>query len=195
MAGAPGFEPGITGPKPAALPLGYAPTRTGSVAVDLAAVAEEHDQRDGGERSPRARSRPACRSRTTQRSGRARRAPARPPRSRRRLARPCRGPRSGRRGRRSRRRPARRRTSAPPPAITSKTTRIASTTAIQNGDPQAVARAASGRRGSRGARATTGWSIGGQPYQAGSRRSRSRPAGRERARAQSRRRAASAKRP
>jgi hypothetical protein len=25
MAGAPGFEPGITGPKPAALPLGYAP--------------------------------------------------------------------------------------------------------------------------------------------------------------------------
>src|SRR4029450_12236449 len=25
MAGAPGFEPGITGPKPVALPLGYAP--------------------------------------------------------------------------------------------------------------------------------------------------------------------------
>src|SRR3954463_12369111 len=25
MAGAPGFEPGIAGPKPAALPLGYAP--------------------------------------------------------------------------------------------------------------------------------------------------------------------------
>src|SRR5918995_609014 len=27
MAGAPGFEPGITGPKPVALPLGYAPPR------------------------------------------------------------------------------------------------------------------------------------------------------------------------
>src|SRR5262245_1548381 len=27
MAGAPGFEPGIAGPKPAALPLGYAPLR------------------------------------------------------------------------------------------------------------------------------------------------------------------------
>ena len=26
-AGAPGFEPGITGPKPVALPLGYAPIR------------------------------------------------------------------------------------------------------------------------------------------------------------------------
>ena len=25
LAGAPGFEPGITGPKPVALPLGYAP--------------------------------------------------------------------------------------------------------------------------------------------------------------------------
>ncbi len=29
MAGAPGFEPGITGPKPVALPLGYAPTTGG----------------------------------------------------------------------------------------------------------------------------------------------------------------------
>src|SRR5207237_8497061 len=29
MAGAPGFEPGIAGPKPAALPLGYAPETTG----------------------------------------------------------------------------------------------------------------------------------------------------------------------
>src|SRR3954470_24990500 len=28
MAGAPGFEPGIAGPKPAALPLGYAPPRS-----------------------------------------------------------------------------------------------------------------------------------------------------------------------
>src|SRR5262249_40438599 len=27
MAGAPGFEPGITGPKPVALPLGHAPAR------------------------------------------------------------------------------------------------------------------------------------------------------------------------
>src|SRR5271155_1499626 len=27
MAGEPGFEPGIAGPKPAALPLGYAPLR------------------------------------------------------------------------------------------------------------------------------------------------------------------------
>src|SRR5262249_14296994 len=27
IAGAPGFEPGIAGPKPAALPLGYAPPR------------------------------------------------------------------------------------------------------------------------------------------------------------------------
>jgi hypothetical protein len=27
MAGAPGFEPGIAGPKPAALPLGYAPPK------------------------------------------------------------------------------------------------------------------------------------------------------------------------
>src|SRR5690349_5155712 len=26
LAGAPGFEPGMAGPKPAALPLGYAPT-------------------------------------------------------------------------------------------------------------------------------------------------------------------------
>jgi hypothetical protein len=27
LAGAPGFEPGIAGPKPAALPLGYAPIK------------------------------------------------------------------------------------------------------------------------------------------------------------------------
>ena len=32
MAGAPGFEPGIAGPKPAALPLGYAPLADGEVA-------------------------------------------------------------------------------------------------------------------------------------------------------------------
>jgi hypothetical protein len=29
VAGAPGFEPGITGPKPVALPLGHAPIRFG----------------------------------------------------------------------------------------------------------------------------------------------------------------------
>ena len=28
MAGAPGIEPGITGSKPVALPLGYAPSRS-----------------------------------------------------------------------------------------------------------------------------------------------------------------------
>src|SRR5215203_2694776 len=32
LAGAPGFEPGITGPKPVALPLGYAP-KSGKVAT------------------------------------------------------------------------------------------------------------------------------------------------------------------
>src|SRR5215218_1377826 len=52
MAGAPGFEPGITGPKPVALPLGYAPKlercwcRPQRI---LPAVAEEHDQRDDGD--------------------------------------------------------------------------------------------------------------------------------------------------
>src|SRR4029077_18073035 len=34
MAGAPGFEPGIAGPKPAALPLGYAPENA-SILADL----------------------------------------------------------------------------------------------------------------------------------------------------------------
>src|SRR5204862_6174584 len=43
VAGAPGFEPGIAGPKPAALPLGYAPR---SVRTTLAAVGEEDDERD-----------------------------------------------------------------------------------------------------------------------------------------------------
>ena len=33
MAGAPGFEPGIAGPKPAALPLGYAPSHRFSASV------------------------------------------------------------------------------------------------------------------------------------------------------------------
>src|SRR5262245_45543545 len=33
MAGAPGFEPGIAGPKPAALPLGYAPSQTLGVEI------------------------------------------------------------------------------------------------------------------------------------------------------------------
>ena len=31
VAGAPGFEPGITGPKPVALPLGHAPIRSGDL--------------------------------------------------------------------------------------------------------------------------------------------------------------------
>ncbi len=51
MAGAPGFEPGITGPKPVALPLGHAPltleltleTRCGT--NTLPAVAEERPER------------------------------------------------------------------------------------------------------------------------------------------------------
>ena len=34
LAGAPGFEPGIAGPKPAALPLGYAPSRSAARHVD-----------------------------------------------------------------------------------------------------------------------------------------------------------------
>src|SRR5512133_353285 len=40
MAGAPGFEPGIAGPKPAALPLGYAPLRSsrGTAATDQPAA-------------------------------------------------------------------------------------------------------------------------------------------------------------
>src|SRR5687767_2938595 len=50
MAGAPGFEPGITGPKPASLPLGYAPKmercRRRTI---LPAVTEKHDQRDDGQ--------------------------------------------------------------------------------------------------------------------------------------------------
>jgi hypothetical protein len=54
MAGAPGFEPGIAGPKPAALPLGYAP-KAGKVPTPLMlpAVAEEHDQRDDREHPER----------------------------------------------------------------------------------------------------------------------------------------------
>src|SRR5712691_7333363 len=43
MAGAPVFEPGIAGPKPAALPLGYAP---GIQNFSLSAVGENQDQRD-----------------------------------------------------------------------------------------------------------------------------------------------------
>ena len=52
MAGAPGFEPGIAGPKPAALPLGYAP------------LATEYRRGPGPPRAPR-----ACRAR--RRAGRA----------------------------------------------------------------------------------------------------------------------------
>src|SRR6478752_7155134 len=45
MAGAPGFEPGITGPKPVALPLGHAPSGPGI----LATVEEEIDEPDDRE--------------------------------------------------------------------------------------------------------------------------------------------------
>src|SRR5207302_8553579 len=44
-AGAPGFEPGIAGPKPAALPLGYAPPFGGS----LAPVGKQEQERDRSE--------------------------------------------------------------------------------------------------------------------------------------------------
>ena len=51
LAGAPGFEPGITGPKPVALPLGHAPvnrdaecTRRPGRAGRSAAVEQEHGQ-------------------------------------------------------------------------------------------------------------------------------------------------------
>src|SRR5262245_24535357 len=65
MAGAPGFEPGIAGPKPAALPLGYAPANMEAAqdralargsnqgwrenpcqAVSLTAVGKDQEQRD-----------------------------------------------------------------------------------------------------------------------------------------------------
>src|SRR3954451_10529906 len=48
MAGAPGFEPGIAGPKPAALPLGYAP-QCGEYRRRLPAFSEEEEQRDDRE--------------------------------------------------------------------------------------------------------------------------------------------------
>src|SRR3954451_21706569 len=51
MAGAPGFEPGIAGPKPAALPLGYAPpehhgNEAPTRAQILAPVGEDEKERD-----------------------------------------------------------------------------------------------------------------------------------------------------
>ena len=50
MAGAPGFEPGIAGPKPAALPLGYAPPTEGlpvhSLPPDSAPPAEQDNEGD-----------------------------------------------------------------------------------------------------------------------------------------------------
>src|SRR5579863_5258724 len=66
MAGAPGFEPGIAGPKPAALPLGYAPlgaeyrrdpSRRPPRSVLIALREQDHerddgDDRDGGDRGP-----------------------------------------------------------------------------------------------------------------------------------------------
>ena|SRR5215831_7131006 len=55
MAGAPGFEPGIAGPKPAALPLGYAPPPssigtpvTGYLAAIQTAVAAKPARPPGG---------------------------------------------------------------------------------------------------------------------------------------------------
>jgi hypothetical protein len=49
MAGAPGFEPGIAGPKPAALPLGYAPEKWCRPHEILPAAAEQHDEGDDGQ--------------------------------------------------------------------------------------------------------------------------------------------------
>ncbi len=49
MAGAPGFEPGIAGPKPAALPLGYAPPSTDCASGLGRSFAEQQDQRNHGE--------------------------------------------------------------------------------------------------------------------------------------------------
>src|SRR6516164_353944 len=49
MAGAPGFEPGIAGPKPAALPLGYAPLRPEykcGPRPGSAAIREQDEERD-----------------------------------------------------------------------------------------------------------------------------------------------------
>ena len=51
MAGAPGFEPGIAGPKPAALPLGYAPS-FGGLAVYRRST-EEEGERDRGDHDER----------------------------------------------------------------------------------------------------------------------------------------------
>jgi hypothetical protein len=55
LAGAPGFEPGITGPKPVALPLGYAPMVGTEI---LPAISEEQDERD--ERKDRQRNDGEC---------------------------------------------------------------------------------------------------------------------------------------
>ena len=69
LAGAPGFEPGITGPKPVALPLGHAPvnrdaecTRTGHPVVpgSVAAPSRSTEQRRQGD---------GARARTTTRRG------------------------------------------------------------------------------------------------------------------------------
>src|SRR5438067_7297689 len=62
MAGAPGFEPGIAGPKPAALPLGYAPSKRdaqcrASLRLDRLAPedeekADDREDRDDTDRDP-----------------------------------------------------------------------------------------------------------------------------------------------
>src|SRR5437764_4713357 len=51
MAGAPGFEPGVAGPKPAALPLGYAPASVGPFRgpVDEEEVQRDHREHAGGD--------------------------------------------------------------------------------------------------------------------------------------------------
>ena len=46
VAGAPGFEPGITGPKPVALPLGHAPSRRVEVYRRSVKTKNERDERD-----------------------------------------------------------------------------------------------------------------------------------------------------
>ena len=51
MAGAPGFEPGITGPKPVALPLGYAPVN-GSRAIGVVSGGRRRARRAPPPRSP-----------------------------------------------------------------------------------------------------------------------------------------------
>ena len=59
-AGAPGFEPGIAGPKPAALPLGYAPKSSAAKCCsaplgspEVRKEVHERDDREGGDENER----------------------------------------------------------------------------------------------------------------------------------------------